>query len=138
MAPLLFIRAARNALANPFGGIGGEPEILGVVKFPGGGQKADTALLNQIHQRNAPPGVFLGHIHHQPEIGIDHLADGFLVSGSAPLCQIPLLLRCQPGDAPDFIEVLVDVIIQGGISGNVHFFCCFCHVLNPFLASIWC
>ena len=125
-------QAAGNALANPLGGISGKAIFFCIVKFPGGNKQSDTALLNQVHQRHAPSGVFPSDINHKAEISVHHLADGSLIPGCAALGQIPLLLRCEPGDTPDFIQILMEVVIQCGFR---HPFNGFSHVLSPLRAS---
>ena len=96
-------QAPGHALPDPFCGISGKTVILGIIKFPRRHQKADTALLNQVHQRDAPSGVLSRDGHHQTQIGIDHLANGALVSLGAAHGKLPLLLRRQTGVPPDLI-----------------------------------
>ena len=130
-------QAPGHALANPFGGIGGKAQIPGVVKLPGGCQQADAALLDQVHQGHAPAGILLGHGHHQAQIGIDHLSDGLLVPLGAAAGKLPLLLRGQPGDLPNFPEVLPDIVLIPGNGDGGVFLCRLCHALIPLLSCIF-
>ena len=131
-------KAPGHALADPFRGVCRKPEIPGIVELSGGCQQANAPLLNEIQQGHPPARVFLGHGDHQPQIAVDHLPDGLLVSLSAALGQLPLLLRRQPGVAADLPEILADVILIGG-DGDGGFLVWFlikslCHGLLPFLS----
>ena len=133
-------QAPGYALADPLGGVCRKPEIPGIVKFSGRRQQADGALLYEIHQRHAPAGVLPGNGHHQPEIAVDHPADGLLIPLGAALGQCPLLLRGQPGKKADLPEILPDVIlVRGDVEIRILFFIQkLCHALIPFLSRSFC
>ena len=95
--------APGNTLPDPFGGIGGKPVIQARVKFPGGDQQADTALLDQIQQRHTSSGILSGYGNHQPQIGIDHVTDGIFIAFRAQtgeLTSARFLDVSRPEDAP--------------------------------------
>ena len=116
-------QAPADALTNPLGGIGGKPQLPGVVKLLGRHNEADVSLLNEVHQRYPPSCVLLGHSHHQAEVALDHPPDGSLVPGGATLCQLPLLLRREAGVLANFPEICPQLVLSRGA--------CLC------LASLW-
>ena len=61
-----------DSLANPPIGVGAEAEAPGGVEALDRPFQAQGAFLHQIQQLQAPLLVFLGHRHHQPQVGLDH------------------------------------------------------------------
>ena len=116
--------APGNALANPFGGVGGKTVIQCIVKLPDRHDEADVALLDQIHERHAPAAVFPGHRHHQPQIGGDHFPDGLLIPGGAPGGQLSLLVLGQTGIAADLLQIVAQLLIRRPIGFLFLYFCC--------------
>ena len=98
-------QATGDPLTNPLGGIGGKPQLPGVIKFPSRHNQSNVALLDEIHQGDPPPAVLSGHSHHQTQVTLDHPADCPLVSGGTPHGQLPLLLWGQAGILADFPEI---------------------------------
>ncbi len=63
--------AARNRLAHPPGGVGGELETLGVVELLDRTDQTGIAFLDQVQQRHLCSPILAGHGDHQPQIGGD-------------------------------------------------------------------
>ena len=59
---------ARDRLADPPGGVGGELEALAVVELLDRAHQADRALLDQIEERQALVAVALGDRDHEPQV----------------------------------------------------------------------
>jgi len=69
---------ARDGLANPPGGVGGELVTAAVLELVHGLHQADVAFLNQIEELQAAIGVLLGNRDHQAQVGFNQLALGLL------------------------------------------------------------
>ena len=104
--------AADHALADPFGGVSRKTDVFCIVKLSGSRQKADSALLDQIQQRHRAGIVPTGDGHHQPQIGIDQLADGILVALGAFLRQFTLLLSSEQRNTTDLLHKLAHILFS--------------------------
>ena len=61
-----------DALANPPVGVGAEAEAAGGVEFFHRSFQPQGAFLHQVKQFQASLLIFLGHRHHQAQVGLDH------------------------------------------------------------------
>ena len=82
---------ARDGLANPPDGVGGELVAAAVLEFFHALHQADVAFLDQIQKRLAAVGVFLGHRHHQAQVGLRHVGLGLMRAVRRAL-QLPKVL----------------------------------------------
>ena len=71
-----------DSLADPPVGVGAEAEAPGGIESLHRPLQPQGALLHQVEQLHAALQVFLGHGHHQPQVGLDHP-----LLGAAPLVQ---------------------------------------------------
>ena len=62
-----------HALADPPVGVGAESKAPGGIEFFDSALEAKGSFLNQVKDFHPPLLVFLGHSHHKPEVGLDHV-----------------------------------------------------------------
>ena len=74
-----------HALADPPVGIRAESEASGGIEFFNSPFEAKGSFLNQVKDFHPPLLVFLGHSHHKPEVGLDHV-----VLSPSSVAQAPL------------------------------------------------
>ena len=102
-----------DALADPPVGVGAEAEAPGGIESLHRPLQPQGALLHQVEQLHAALQVFLGHGHHQPQVGLDHplLGAAALVQNQAqfggtelaavgPALRLPITLLLQQPFTP--------------------------------------
>ena len=62
-----------HALADPPVGIGAEAEAPGGIEFFDSAFETQGSFLHQVKDFHPPLLVLLGHSHHKPEVGLDHV-----------------------------------------------------------------
>ena len=111
---------AGDGLADPPGGVGGELEPPAPVELLHRPHQAQVALLDQVDQGEAPPGVALGDADHQAQVGQGELLQRRGVPGLDPLRQLHLLLGRQQRDVVDVLQVLPHGVRVEGLPLRLH------------------
>ena len=101
-------QGALDGLLDPPGAVGGELAALGRVEALDGLHQADVAFADQVQQRQADAFVVAGDLHHQAQVGLDHLLAGLLVALLDAGGQLDFLLRRQQFDLADLAQVKLD------------------------------
>ena len=113
---------ALDGLLDPPRGVGGELAALARVEALDRLDQADVALADQIQQRQAEVLVVHRDLHHQAQVGRDHMIPGRLVAAADALGQLDLLLNGQEGGLADFLQVKLEVaafaVRDRGLGGN--------------------
>ena len=96
-APVLLHRVVEG-LTDPPGGVRREAEAALPVELVHGAHEAERAFLHEIGHVDAAVLVPAGPVHHQPEVGGDHLLARGLVTRHHALGQLDLLLVIGHGE----------------------------------------
>ena len=98
---------AGDGLADPPCGVGGEFVAAAVFEFFHRFHQAHVSFLDEVEEREAAVGVFLGNGDDQPQVGLDHFGLG-LVRGAVPLAEVPVglfeVVRHHPGPERQFLD----------------------------------
>ena len=115
--------SARDGLANPPRGVGGELEALGVVELLDRADKAEVALLDEVEEEHAATNVALGDGDHQAQVGRDELLLGveahLLDAHEAALLGARELVGGEQVDLADLLEVHAHRVAGEHDSGGV-------------------
>ena len=95
---------ARDGLANPPDGVGGELVAAAILEFLDAFHQADVAFLNQIEERMAAVGVFLGDGHDEAQIGLGHVGLGLQPAVGGGLQFLEHLVEFLPGHPHELFE----------------------------------
>jgi len=98
--------AARDRLADPPGGVGGELEATAPVELLDGAHEADVAFLDQIEEEHAAPDVAARNGDHETQVGLDQVAASGGVAALDALRERNLLLGREQRNTADLAKVL--------------------------------
>jgi hypothetical protein len=93
--PRLVRKRARDRLADPPGGVGGELEAATPVELLDGADQAEGAFLDQIEERESLVPVVLRDRDHEPQVRLDHPLLRVRVAELDPLRELDLLGRSE-------------------------------------------
>ena len=117
---------ARDGLADPPGGVGGELVAAPVVELLDGADQPERPLLDQVEERQAAAQVALGDRDDEAQVGLDHLLLGAHVAALDPLRETDLLVGREQVHAADRaqveaqrVEARLDRQVDLGLLGNV-------------------
>ena len=111
---------ALDRLLDPPGAVGRELAAFFRVEALDGVHQADIALGNEVAQGKPVAGIVVGDFHHQPEVRLDHVGAGLVITSFDPLGEGVFLLdgekRC-PRDFPQIeFHAAVGVVGHGHVS----------------------
>ena len=90
---------ARDRLAYPPGGVGGELEAFAIVEFLHGPDEPGVALLDEVEQIHVLRVVILGDGDDQAQVGLDHAVFGPSVARLDALGELDLFVPGEERDA---------------------------------------
>jgi hypothetical protein len=102
-----------DGLADPPNGVAGEADTPSFIEPPGGLEKAQVSLRDEILQRNAQMTVAPGDGDDEAEVGFDHTVERTPVTGSDAPRQPSLLLWSDEGVVADLLKVESEGILWG-------------------------
>ena len=113
-----------HGLANPPGGVGGEAVAQFGIEFFHGADQAQVTLFDQVQESEAAIDVATGDFHHQAQVGLDHVASGFLVALLDQARVVDLFLCGEQGGKADLPKIEVGGIhdlFVGKMAGGQRF-----------------
>ena len=100
----LRLHGALKSLADPPGRVSGETEALAPVELLDRAHQAEGPLLNEVDHVDATPLIAACPVHHEAQIGADHLLAGFLVPLLDPLGELGLLGGAEKRESTEVVE----------------------------------
>ncbi len=94
-----------DRLLDPIAGVGAETRAHRGVEAFHGPQQAQVALFDEVLQAEALAGVAAGDVHHQPQVGADHLIARLDVAASDRAGQLLLVGGREQGRFVDLAEI---------------------------------
>jgi hypothetical protein len=91
-------------LADPPGRVGGEAEALAPVELLDRAHEAEGPLLDEVDHVDATSLIPACPVHHEAQVGADHLLAGLFVALFDPLGQLGLLGGAEKWEATEIVE----------------------------------
>ena len=101
-----------DGLPDPPCGVGGKLEAPVRFELLRRLHQAEVPLLNEVEERQAPPGVPLCHRDHEAEVRFAETAAGVLIPGLRGTGEGSLLLRGQQGHPADLLQIGLYRVVQ--------------------------
>ena len=94
-----------DGLLDPPGGVSRKLGAFGRVEALDAFHQTDIALVDEVEQWQAQPVVIAGDLHHQPQVGLDHVLSRLLVAFFDALSQGNLFGGGQQFHLPDLAQI---------------------------------